>query len=265
MHPCAAAAALAQPARADFPCSLQSVPTGKDLPMYLENVALLKELNIVSIALRIFLALLLGGLLGLEREQKRRPAGFRTYIVVCVGASLASITNIYLFQNLGAGDPARIPAQVISGIGFLGAGTILVTRSSHIKGLTTAAGLWCSATIGIAVGCGFYSGAIVCSLVIAFSLRILTLVDRHFDRYRKYMGVYVEFSDPHFCNDLFRYCNEKGYELTDLEMFPSKYASSGAAAGIATFTIKTADSRLHPEVLLHLRQFEDVLTAQKMK
>lgn len=147
--------------------------------MYLENVALLNQLNIYSITLRIVLALLLGGVLGIEREQKQHPAGFRTYVIVCLGATLACITNIYMYEHFGGNDPARIPAQVVSGIGFLGAGTILVTRNNHIKGLTTAAGLWCCATIGIAIGSGFYSGAILCSVIIVFSLRILTMVDKH--------------------------------------------------------------------------------------
>ena len=140
--------------------------------MILENIPLLCELNTASIALRILLALLLGGFLGIEREQKQHPAGFRTYIVVCLGSALASITNIYLTVSVGGSDSARIPAAVISGVGFLGAGTILVTRSNHIKGLTTAAGLWCCACIGVAVGCGFYSGAIICSIIVLLMILI---------------------------------------------------------------------------------------------
>lgn len=233
--------------------------------MYLETIPILKELNIVSVTLRILLALILGGLLGIEREQKQRPAGFRTYIVVCLGATLAGITNMYLFQSVGTGDPARIPAQVISGIGFLGAGTILVTRSNHIKGLTTAAGLWCSATIGIALGCGFYSGAIICSLVIVFSLRILTLVDKHFDRYRKYINIYIEFSDPHFSSELFKYCCDKNYKLMDLDLFPAKTISGDMVTGVATFTIKTDDPKKYPDILGDLQNLNGVVLVQKMK
>ena len=123
--------------------------------MYFENIPVFSELNLFSILLRIALALILGGALGIEREQKQHPAGFRTYVIVCLGATLACITNLYMCERLGGTDPARIPAQVISGIGFLGAGTILVTRNNHVRGLTTAAGLWCCATIGIAVGPAF--------------------------------------------------------------------------------------------------------------
>ena len=94
--------------------------------MYFENIPVFSELNLFSILLRIALALILGGALGIEREQKQHPAGFRTYVIVCLGATLACITNLYMCERLGGTDPARIPAQVISGIGFLGAGTILV-------------------------------------------------------------------------------------------------------------------------------------------
>ena len=96
--------------------------------------------------------MLLGGLLGYERGKKGRPAGLRTYLVVCLGSSLAMMTGVYLTQISGSGDAGRIAAQVISGIGFLGAGTILVTRQNQVKGLTTAAGLWAAACIGLALG-----------------------------------------------------------------------------------------------------------------
>lgn len=233
--------------------------------MFLENIPILRELNIVSICLRILLALLLGGLLGLEREQKQRPAGFRTYIIVCLGATLASITNIYMCEYLGAGDPARLPAQVISGIGFLGAGTILVTRNNHIKGLTTAAGLWCCATIGIAIGTGFYSGAIICGLIIVFSLRILSLVDKAFSKYRKYINLYTEFTDSHFTSALLQYCHEKNYEIFDLDLFPSKTSTTDAISGTATFTIKLPDASLRNELLRELHDIDYIVTLQEFK
>lgn len=233
--------------------------------MFLENITILRELNIVSICVRILLALLLGGLLGIEREQKQRPAGFRTYIIVCLGATLASITNLYMCEYLGAGDPARLPAQVISGIGFLGAGTILVTRNNHIKGLTTAAGLWCCATIGIAAGTGFYSGAIICGLIIVFSLRILSIVDKMFDKYRKYINLYVEFSDSHFTIALLEYCRKKNYEILDLDLFPSKHASADTVAGTATFTIKLPNPSYKIELLKELHDLEYIVTLQEFR
>lgn len=110
----------------------------------------LREITYLSIALRIVIAVLCGGALGLERGMKNRPAGMRTYMLVCVGSCLIMLTNQYLFQVTQAGDPMRLGAQVVSGIGFLGAGTIVVTRHNRIKGLTTAAGLWSAAGVGLA-------------------------------------------------------------------------------------------------------------------
>ncbi len=105
--------------------------------MVLEKIAVLKELTIFSVLLRTVLAMVFSGILGYEREKKGRPAGFRTYMVVCIGSEIAMMTGIFLSRELGSTDPSRIAAQVISGIGFLGAGTILVTRQNQVKGLTT--------------------------------------------------------------------------------------------------------------------------------
>ena len=111
------------------------------------------EFEIVAL-IKLLLATLCGGLVGLEREMKGRPAGLKTFSLVCVGATLAMITNEYIYVTLahGSGDSARMAAQVISGIGFLGAGTIIVTGQSQVRGLTTAAALWVTASVGIAIG-----------------------------------------------------------------------------------------------------------------
>ena len=115
----------------------------------------LREVTLLAVIIRIASAALFGGLLGLEREIKNRAAGLRTYMLVCVGACLVMVTNQYIFETFGASDPVRMGAQVVSGIGFLGAGTIIVTRRNQIKGLTTAAGLWSAAGVGLALGVGF--------------------------------------------------------------------------------------------------------------
>ena len=121
---------------------------------------------------RLMLAVACGGVLGLEREVNRHPAGLRTHIIVCLGATLVMITGQGLtISAVAAGissDPARLGAQVISGIGFLGAGTIIVTGKRHIRGLTTAAGLWASACIGLAIGTGFYEAAVICTIAVFF-------------------------------------------------------------------------------------------------
>ena len=129
----------------------------------------------VEMIIRLAAACVLGGLIGYEREHVHRPAGFRTHILVCVGAALVMVTSEFIYYTYSSQvnlDPARLGAQVISGIGFLGAGTI-IKEGVSVKGLTTAASLWAVSCIGIAVGIGFYSGAVVTTAVIYFTLIIL--------------------------------------------------------------------------------------------
>lgn len=130
-----------------------------------------------EILVRLAMACLLGGLIGIERERNRHPAGLRTHILVCVGATLVMLCNIFIFdkyRGLTNVDPARLGAQVISGIGFLGAGTI-IKEGASIRGLTTAASLWAVACLGIAIGLGFYAGAI---LTTSFVLIILIIFSK---------------------------------------------------------------------------------------
>ena len=126
-----------------------------------------RDITMLSVTVRLCLAVLCGGMIGLERAFKRRPAGFRTHILICLGASLTTMTSQYLYLNMHYfTDMARLGAQVVAGIGFIGAGTIIVTRRQRVKGLTTAAGLWTSAIVGLALGGGFYEGGIAVSVLV---------------------------------------------------------------------------------------------------
>lgn len=155
---------------------------------------LLRELNPVSVVVRLLLAVVFGGLLGLERGRRGRAAGFRTYLLVCLGAALTMLLGQYLAGVEGPGpmDVSRLGAQVISGIGFLGAGTILVTDLFQVKGLTTAAGLWASACMGLAVGAGFYECMLLAFVLIFASMRLLPWVERHALAHAREMCLYVE-------------------------------------------------------------------------
>lgn len=150
------------------------------------------NINIFSTSLRLILAVIFSGIIGLERGANRHPAGFRTHILVCVGATLAMLTNEYICEIYGSGDPARLGAQVITGVGFLGVGTILVTGRHKIKGLTTAAGLWASACLGLALGIGFYSGAVIAAIVIYLSLALLPKIENYFYRKSRAIDLYIE-------------------------------------------------------------------------
>ena len=154
-----------------------------------------EPLGVGVVLLRIALALLLGGLIGLERGVRSHPAGFRTHILVCVGACLAMLTNQFIFDGIGIGgtDPARIGAQVISGIGFLGVGTIFMAGRNSVKGLTTAAGLWASGAIGLAAGIGFYAGAIIAAVIVLAVLGLLPVVENRVYRTARNIRLQVEF------------------------------------------------------------------------
>lgn len=145
-----------------------------------------------AIAFRILFSLLLGGILGLERGLKNRPAGLRTYILVCMGSCIVMMTNQYVYQVYDTGDPVRMAAQVISGIGFLGAGTIIVTRRNQIKGLTTAAGLWASACVGLSIGIGLYEVAVIGGVAIFVVLTLLNHWDFFIRNRARDAEAYVE-------------------------------------------------------------------------
>ena len=153
----------------------------------------LRTLTPLTAALRLLLALAFGGLIGLERERRDRPAGLRTYMVVCIGAALSTLIGQFAVQVQHFDtDPLRIGAQVISGIGFLGAGTILVRGRFHVTGLTTAAGLWTTAIIGLALGIGFYEGALYCTLGALAVIRLLHTAERRFSSMHRQVALYAE-------------------------------------------------------------------------
>ena len=137
----------------------------------------------VSEILRLALVLAAGGIIGFDRSAKGFDAGFRTHIIVCVSSCAIMLANLHLFATLGAGDPTRMPAQVISGVGFLGAGCILVTSQRRIKGVTTAAGLWAAACLGLVIGAGDYPVAIIAVMVVYLSLTIFRYVDEQVIRF----------------------------------------------------------------------------------
>ncbi len=150
-----------------------------------------------EIIFKLTLACILGGVIGLERESLNRPAGFRTYTLVCVGSALAMVISLdmyYQYHNTVTADPGRIAAQVVSGIGFLGAGTIM-KEGSTVRGLTTAAGLWGVACVGLAVGAGMYIPAVVTSMLILFVLVYFVKFEEQITGSRLYKGVVVVVDD----------------------------------------------------------------------
>ena len=175
------------------------------------------EINVWSVMLRLVIAVLFGGAIGVERATKRHAAGFRTYILVCVGATLAMLVNQFTFTTFGEGDTTRLGAQVISGIGFLGAGSILITSRNQVRGLTTAAGLWASACVGLAIGAGFYTAAIATGLLILASLTLLPSVENFFRNRSRNMRIYIEIDNIEHVKNFIQYTRENRLIISSLE------------------------------------------------
>lgn len=218
-------------------------------------VEYIHELNTLSIFLRMFLATLFGALLGMDRAKKHRPAGFRTHMLVCLGSAVVMLTNQFLIEQFGGGDPARLGAQVISGIGFLGAGTIIVTRRNQVLGLTTAAGLWADACIGLAIGIGFYSGAIIAALFIFFIIVVMSGAGESFQKFSKYMQVYVEFTSPENLSSLLSFSAQNGIIINAVEIVEARHKDESLAAMI---NMKFQERVDHEMVIERLRDVEGI-------
>ena len=223
---------------------------------------ILREVTLLSVVVRIFAAALVGGLLGMEREMKNRAAGLRTYMLVCVGACLVMLTNQYIYQAVGSGDPVRMGAQVVSGIGFLGAGTIIVTRRSQIKGLTTAAGLWAAAGVGLALGIGFYEAAIVGAVAIFVIMTLLQKMDDRMHRKNRVMEVYLELSSDISLGDFLRQVRQQDIEVNDVQREQDSDADAGTRAYIAL--MKTKKRSHHGDVLEIIESLAGVVYLEEL-
>lgn len=204
----------------------------------------LSDITFFSIGFRLILAVICGGVLGFERAKKHHAAGFRTYIIVCLGSAVAMMTNEFISRATNMGDGARLGAQVISGIGFLGAGTILVTSRNQIRGLTTAAGLWGCACLGLAVGVGFYTLAIFGTLVIAIVLAILPKIEHRFTKKSPYFEIHIEFETRENLKQFVNTTREMGFKIFSIENNPA-YSSSGLS--VYSIALKVNDKKLAPD------------------
>ena len=183
----------------------------------------LRDVSIASVALRMTLAVICGGVIGIEREYKRRPAGFRTHILICLGAAMTTLTSQYLYLFLGQyTDMARLGAQVVAGIGFIGAGTIIVTRRQRVKGLTTAAGLWAAAIIGLTLGGGFYEGGLFATLLILIAELFFSRVEYRMLKNAPEVNLYVEYSDNKTMDILLQEFREHGLKILNMGIIHSQ-------------------------------------------
>ena len=178
-----------------------------------------RGISIAAVILKLVVTTVCAGSIGLERGQRGRAAGFRTHIIVALGAALVMITNQYMVTYINPNsDPARLGAQVINGIGFLGAGTIMVTSKSKVQGLTTAAGLWASACMGLAAGIGFYEVAVIASLFILFTMTFMQRVETSLTTYTTPMMLRVELSSSEAVPQLIEEVNKLGATIKNIEV-----------------------------------------------
>lgn len=192
-----------------------------------EIIQYLRELNIVTAIIRLLLAMFVGGVLGLERGKQGRAAGMRTHTLVCLGSALASMLGIFSIAKLGyTGDPLRIAAQVVSGIGFLGVGTILIKGRFQITGLTTAAGLWCTAAIGLALGAGYYEAALITFVLCVITVTVVHRLEYSINRRYTRFGIYVEIRSDADVRRTITYM-EDNFKVSDIQVTAPRSNTQG--------------------------------------
>ena len=222
----------------------------------------LREVTYMAVIVRIVVAVIFGGIIGMERGMKNRPAGLRTYMLVCVGACLIMLTNQYLFQVTQVGDPMRLGAQVVSGIGFLGAGTIVVTKHNQIKGLTTAAGLWAAAGVGLALGVGFYEAAVAAGLAVFFVLTVLQRFDNRIHRKARFLELYIEIAETLGIGDVMKQIRQQKVEITGMQLEHRDVDEDGVRALIVTLK---AEKRIEHMVLIDkIRKLDGIIHVEEL-
>ena len=212
------------------------------------------EFTPVTIAVRLIFATVLGGVIGLERATRHHTAGIRTFALVCLGSAISSVVNIYMVNISGnaSGDISRIPAQVVSGIGFLGVGTIIITGKNQVKGLTTAATLWVTAMLGIVLGVGMLNAGII--LIIITVLRIAQL-SLYQEKYNRFIYLYLEI-DKNKIGSIYEFINQNEYEICSIEKKKDKTLRGSEIVLLLAVNLKKRTN--HAEILAALSQIEGV-------
>ncbi len=221
----------------------------------------LRDFNIISVILRMLLAFVCGGLIGVERETKRKPAGLRTHILICLGACMTTLTGQYLVlvAHLYT-DMARLGAQVICGIGFIGAGVIMFTRQRRVKGLTTAAGLWVDGIVGLCCGSGFYEGAITASALVLFAEHLLIRVE---DRQLKTASTFVlrlSAERVKALNSVMEYLNDLDVHIVALDVRKEKDTSACSA----DITLQLHRKVLPEDLKADVAKMNGILSAEEL-
>ncbi len=220
------------------------------------------QLDLLTIAVRLVLAMLCGGVIGLERERKRRPAGFRTHILICLGAAMTTLTSQYLVLELHLfTDMARLGAQVIAGIGFIGAGTIIITKRRQVKGLTTAAGLWAAAIVGLCCGAGFFEGAVLATLIILLAELVFAKLEYFIVAHARAVNLYVEYTESVHLGGIVDALKKAGAYIVDMEITKS---ADGSRNPCAIFSIQSPRKISHQNLMAIIAKLEGVVSVEEL-
>lgn len=228
----------------------------------LNTVHTIAALTDGEILIRLLISVVVGGVIGLERGKTRRPAGFRTHMLVCVGSCVVMMTNLFLYTSGLDTDPARLGAQVITGVGFLGAGSILLTTGNRVKGLTTAAGLWASACLGLAIGAGFYVAAVLGSILVFLSLTLFHQIENQIYNLSRTLNLYIETVDYPAFRVLRRELREQGVEIQSFE-FESDTIAEKNSIGL-TMTLKLAKGIAQDDLISDIKRNDGVLLVEEV-
>ena len=219
------------------------------------------DINVLTISVRLVVALICGGIIGLERERKRRPAGFRTHILICIGAAMTTLTSQYIISQGFNTDVARLGAQVIAGIGFIGAGTIIVTKRKSVKGLTTAAGLWASAIVGLCAGAGFIEGALITTVIIIIAELVLARFEYFVISNSSTTTIFVEYSDTSKLTSIVETVKDNSSYIRDIEITKS---SSENNTSCAIFSIQMPRRKSHEKLINLISNIEGVVSVEEL-
>ncbi|MGI6755552.1 MAG: MgtC/SapB family protein [Atopobiaceae bacterium] len=211
-----------------------------------------------AVFLRLLAATIVGIVVGVEREYRNKDAGIKTHVLVCVGAAVTMIVSEYLVHQFPdeSHDMARIGAQVISGVGFLGVGTIIVTGKNEVQGLTTAAGLWVCACIGLLAGAGYIEGTLLALGFVVFTYLVLNKIDTHVRQNGRVFDLYVEFDDKGGVKEMLRTLHSWNCSYTNFQLAKGVAGNFG---GAATFTVKIPRTQ-HKEPFIASIQALDCVT-----
>ena len=220
------------------------------------------EIGLLAVFIRLLVALICGGIIGIERERKHRPAGFRTHILICIGAAMTTLTSQYIAFNLGqTTDLARLGAQVIAGIGFIGAGTIIVTKRKNVKGLTTAAGLWASAIVGLCAGAGFIEGALLTTIIIIVAELLLARFEYFMVSSSRTVVIFVEYSDTNKLTAIVETVKENSSYIRDIEITKSSGENNNSCA---IFSIQMPRRRTHDKMINLIANLDGVVSVEEL-